>query len=275
MYKILVCLAFLALPLAPLRAATVTNAITYVTRPTGPLLLDASIPDGPGPFATVIIVHGGGFTKGNKVTYVPPIFQPLTRGGFAWFSIDYRLAPNATAKDQVDDVLTALAWVHEHAAQYKVDPKRVVLLGESAGAYLVDYVAMVAPRSDPIAAVVSFYGPADFTFKGIAAKLSPPMQTFFGVTPQTKDMEAQLRTISPYFMVHAGLPPFLLLHGTADEQVDYEQSPHFCAALKAKGNSCELYTVQGARHGMGQWEENAGQLAYKEKVVTWLKQTLR
>jgi alpha-L-fucosidase 2 len=274
MYKILVCLALLALPLPSLRAATVTNAIPYVTRPSGPLLLDASIPDGPGPFATVIIVHGGGFTKGNKVTYVPPIFQPLTHGGFAWFSIDYRLAPDATAKDQVDDVSAALAWVHQHAAQYKVDPKRVVLLGESAGAYLVDYVAMVAPKSDPIAAVVSFYGPADFTFKGVAAKLSPPMRTFFGVTPQTTNVEAQLQTMSPYFMVHAGLPPFLLLHGTADEQVDYGQSPHFCEALKAKGNSCELYTVQGARHGMGQWEENAGQLAYKDKVVEWLKQTL-
>jgi acetyl esterase len=274
MYKRVACLALLALPLASLHAATVTNAITYVTRPSGPLQLDASIPDGPGPFATVIIVHGGGFTKGSKVTYVPPIFQPLTRGGFAWFSIDYRLAPDATAKDQIDDVLSALAWVHQHAAEYKVDPKRVVLLGESAGAYLVDYVSMVAPRSDPIAAVVSFYGPADFTFNGVAAKLPPALRTFFGVTPQTTNVEAQLRTISPYFMVHGGLPPFLLLHGTADEQVDYGQSPRFCEALKAKGNSCELYTVQGARHGMGQWEENAGQLEYKEKVVTWLKQAL-
>ncbi len=274
MHKILICLASLVLWSLPLRAATVTNAIEYVTRPTGPLLLDASIPDGPGPFATVIIVHGGGFTKGNKVTYVPPIFQPLTRGGFAWFSIDYRLAPAATAKDQIDDVLSALAWVHQHAAQYKVDPKRIALLGESAGAYLVDYVAMVAPKDDPIAAVVSFYGPADFTFHGMAARLPPAMRAFFGVTPQTTNVEAQLQSMSPYFMVRAGLPPFLLLHGTADEQVAYEQSPHFCEALKAKGNSCELYTVQGARHGMGQWEENAGQLGYKEKVVSWLKQTL-
>ena len=42
-----------------------------------------------------------------------------------------------------------------------------------------------------------------------------------------------------------------------------------------KGNRCDLYTVQGARHGMGQWEENSDQLEYKEKVVSWLKQTLR
>lgn len=253
-------------------ATTVTNSIEYVTRPSGPLQLDASIPDGPGPFSAIIIVHGGAFTMGSKVTYVPPIFQPLARAGFAWFTIDYRLAPAATAKDQLDDVLSALAWVHQHAAQYKVDPKRVVLLGESAGAYLVDVVAMVAPKETPIAAVVSFYGPADLTSDEF--KLPPALRPFFGLTPQTTDVEAQLRSVSPYYMVHAGLPPFLLLHGSADEQVPYQQSPRFCDALKAKGNQCELYTIPDARHGMGQWEQNAGQLEYKQKVVDWLKQTL-
>ena len=271
MRKMFVCLALLMLSAAAVFGATVTNSIDYVSRPTGPLQLDASIPDGPGPLAAVIIVHGGAFTMGSKVTYVPPIFQPLTRGGFAWFTIDYRLAPAATAKDQVDDVLSALAWVHQHAAQYKLDPKRIALLGESAGAYLVDYVAMIAPKDNPIAAVVSFYGPPDLTF---AIKLPPAMLPIFGVTSQTTDVEGQLRSVSPYFMVHPGLPPFLLLHGTADEQVPYQQSPRFCEALKAKGNQCELYSIPGARHGMGQWEQNAGQLEYKQKVVDWLKQTL-
>jgi acetyl esterase len=275
MRKSLIYLSCLFLCCAAAPAAKVTNSIVYTTRPSGPLQLDASIPDGPGPFAAIIIVHGGGFSRGNKVTYVPPIFQPLTRGGFAWFSIDYRLAPNATAKDQIDDTLTALAWVHAHAAEYKVDPKRIALLGESAGAYLVDYAAMIAPSSTPIAAVVSFYGPADLTIRSIPGKMSDAMQTFFGVTAQTTDVDTQLLKMSPYTMVRGGLPPFLLLHGTADEQVPYQQSPRFCEALKAKGNRCELFTVQGARHGMGQWEENSDQLAYKEKVVAWLKETLR
>jgi acetyl esterase len=274
MRKTLVCLIYLLCSCALVPAAKVTNSIVYVTRATGPLQLDASIPDGPGPFAAVIIVHGGGFARGNKITYVPPIFQPLTRGGFAWFSIDYRLAPSATALDQIDDTLAALAWVHAHATEYKVDPKRIVLLGESAGAYLVDYAAMTAPAKNPIAAVVSFYGPADLTLSGSSTKLPEPMRTFFGITAQTTDADAQLHKMSPYFMIHAGLPPFLLLHGTADEQVPYEQSPRFCEALKAKGNKCALYTVPGARHGMGQWEENSDQLEYKEKVVSWLKQTL-
>lgn len=268
-------IASLLLLAAGLHAATVSNNIVYATRPSGPLHLDASIPDGPGPFRAVLIVHGGGFSRGNKVTYVPPIFQPLTHGGFAWFTIDYRLAPSAHVQDQIDDVMSALAWVHRHAAEYRVDPRRIALLGESAGAYLVDYVAIAAPKSTPVAAVVSFYGPADMVSQRQGRPLPEAMRTFFGVTGDKAAYEENLRKLSPFYMIRKDLPPFLLLHGTADEQVPYEQSPRFCEALKAHGNRCELYTVPGARHGMGQWEEHADQQGYKLKVVEWLSQTLR
>jgi acetyl esterase len=69
------------------------NDIEYSTVAGVSLKLDANIPDGPGPFPTVIVVHGGGFTGGNKQMYVTPMFEPLTRASFTWFSIDYRLAP--------------------------------------------------------------------------------------------------------------------------------------------------------------------------------------
>ena len=81
-------LSLLLLIALPACASTVTNEIQFASRPSGPLTLDASIPDGTGPFATVLIVHGGGFFRGNKTTYVTPIFQPLTSAGMAWFTID-------------------------------------------------------------------------------------------------------------------------------------------------------------------------------------------
>lgn len=256
--------------------ATVTRDIEYVKRGTTPLLLDASVPDGPGPFPAVIIVHGGGFVRGNKLTYVPPLFLPLTEAKFAWFTIDYRLAPASKLPDPVDDVLSALAWVHAHAAEYKVDPKRVALMGESAGAYLVDYAAMKAPKELPVAAVVSFYGPHDFE---LSAKkrgtVSEGMRGLTGVTELNEEGVKRLTALSPYSMVRKGLPPFLLLHGTADEQVPYEQSPRFCEALKANGVPCEVYTVPGARHGIGSWEQSPETQGYKVKMVEWLRQTLR
>ena len=255
--------------------ATRTNNIEYLRRASGAIRLDASVPTGVGPFPTVIIVHGGGFERGNKAMYVPPVFDPLTRAGFEWFSIDYRLAPNAKVQDQVDDVQSALDWVYAHAEQYHVDKKRIALLGESAGAYLVDYVAATAPKSTPIAAVVSFYGPSDLTRQFRDKPVPEVLQSFFGVGGTTELSEERLRLVAPRYMVHAGMPPFLLLHGTADEQVPYEQSPDFCAALKREGNSCELVTVPGARHGIGQWEQHANQQAYKGKIVDWLKAELQ
>src|SRR5579871_1250905 len=64
-------------------------------RPGGhPLLLDLHVPEGAGPFPAAILIHGGGFDQGSKSTNVKPLFEPLSDAGFAWFSIDYRLAPS-------------------------------------------------------------------------------------------------------------------------------------------------------------------------------------
>src|SRR5262245_9880232 len=57
------------------------------------LLLDLHVPDGPGPFPAAILVHGGGFDAGSRATNMSPTFEPLADAGFAWFSIDYRMAP--------------------------------------------------------------------------------------------------------------------------------------------------------------------------------------
>src|SRR5947209_15265074 len=69
-----------------------------------PLLLDLHVPDGPGPFPAAILVHGGGFDEGSKSTNVRPLFEPLAKAGFAWFSIDYRLAPQFRFPEAIEDV---------------------------------------------------------------------------------------------------------------------------------------------------------------------------
>src|SRR5271163_4665227 len=58
------------------------------------LRLDAVIPEGPGPFPAAVIVHGGGWVRGDRRIDVAPLFQPLEDAGIAWFSISYRLATN-------------------------------------------------------------------------------------------------------------------------------------------------------------------------------------
>src|SRR6266478_8514527 len=78
-------------------------------RPGGkPLLLDLHVPDGPGPFPAAILVHGGGFDEGSKSTNVRPLFDVLAGAGFAWFSVDYRLAPLAHHKEANEDVVSSI-----------------------------------------------------------------------------------------------------------------------------------------------------------------------
>ena len=139
--------------------STLRKDIEYARVGEVSLKLDANIPEGTGPFPAVIIVHGGGFTAGNKQKFVTPIFEPLSHGGFAWFSIDYRLAPKFPFPAAIEDVDQAIEYVKTHAPEYKVDPKRVALLGESAGGHLVSYVGTQSDRRWSVAAVVSFYGP--------------------------------------------------------------------------------------------------------------------
>src|SRR5258707_10630937 len=115
---------------AALAAAMDQNDVEFA-RPGGvSMTLDLHLPDGKGPFPAAIIVHGGSFSHGNKRTYVTPLFDVLSNAGFAWFTINYRLAPDYQFPAAVDDVQSAVIWVKSNAPKYRIDPKRVVLIGE-------------------------------------------------------------------------------------------------------------------------------------------------
>src|SRR5215471_2286257 len=127
-----------------------------------PLLLDLHVPDGPGPFPAAILVHGGGFDAGSRTTNMSPTFQPLADAGFAWFSIDYRMAPEFRFTEAREDVDAAITWVKANARTYKVNPAKIVLAGESAGGFLVNYAATHETPASRVAAVVDIYGPVDY-----------------------------------------------------------------------------------------------------------------
>jgi len=241
------------------------------------LTLDASIPDGRGPFPTVIIVHGGGFARGDKQTYVPPLFAPLSDAGFAWFTINYRLHPQVRFPAPVEDVEAAIRFVRAHAREYKVDLRRVVLMGESAGGTLVSFVGVQNRSAIKLAAVVPFYGVHDWEQRAAeeaAGKVGPSIWREFFSVPAGNSMAAlaRMREVSAATYVRKGLPPFLLIHGTSDQQVNYQQSVTMQQRMNQAGNLCDLITVEGGPHGM------AVITKYPEtgvRMIAWLKITLR
>src|SRR5215469_9248279 len=136
MYGVIMALACTA----NLAAAAMDEKDVEFARPDGkPLLLDLHVPNGAGPFPAAILVHGGGFDEGSRSTNVRPLFDVLANAGFAWFSIDYRMAPEYRFPQAMEDVNSAIEWVKDHAKKYHVDPAKIVLAGESAGGFLVNY----------------------------------------------------------------------------------------------------------------------------------------
>jgi alpha-L-fucosidase 2 len=259
-------------------------------RPGGkPLYLDLYVPEGPGPFPAAILVHGGGFDEGSKSTNVRPLLKPVANAGFAWFSIDYRLAPQFHFSDAISDLNTSIRWVKANAATYHVDVSKIAIIGESAGGFLVNYAGTHNTGETQVAAVVDFYGPVDYGKLAELRRDHPErfnMATinrhaahgggihFFGVEQLDAQGLAKLHDISPIAAVHSGMPPFLCIHGTKDDQVAYEQSTAMCDAMHKVGASCELITIEGGGHGMSSWRDS-GMQHWQPEMISWLKKTLK
>jgi acetyl esterase/lipase len=181
--------------------------------------------------------------------------------------MNYRMAPDYQLPAAMDDVESAVRWVKVHAAKYRVNPKRLVLIGESAGGFLVAYAGATSKSDDRVAAVVDFYGPNDLVLQTEKRRSEPEdpskphhpgLLEFMGFKSwEDAGIVEKLRASSPATLVSKNMPPFLFIHGNADEQVPYEQSLKMCEAMRKAGVKCEVITVEGGRHGMLSWEKGA------------------
>ncbi len=266
------------LPAAPVRPATgeQINDIEYARLGDLSLRMDAHIPEGPGPFPAAIIVHGGGWFSGDSRHNVQPLFEPLADAGFAWFSINYRLTNDISMFGQaVDDVEAAANFIYDHASGYRIDRDRMALIGESAGAQLASMAALRGKLKANIRAVVAFYGPADLVMLAKTSKQIPEsVRKSVEGTPFEAMVLAGLAQLSPINHVSRNMPPFLLIHGTDDGMVPFEQSKNFCDRIHQAGASCELYPVKGGDHGI-LWWDSVHLTAYKHHMVAWLEKELR
>jgi alpha-L-fucosidase 2 len=275
---------------ASLSAAALDQKDVEYARPNGKaLLLDLHVPDGPGPFPAAILVHGGGFDEGSKSTNVKPLFEPLADAGFAWFSIDYRLAPAVRFPQPAEDLDGAIRWLKANAAAYRVDVSKIAIIGESAGGFLVNYVGTHETPATRVAAVVDFYGPTDYGKLAELRRDHPERFNmtsinrhaangggihFFGVEQLDQAGLAKLWTVAPIAAVHKGMAPFLCIHGTKDDQVAFDQSPAMCAAMNKAGAGCEVIAIEGGGHGMSGWRAPEMQ-HWKAEMIVWLKVTMK
>jgi acetyl esterase/lipase len=229
--------------------ATLTHANCVVSTPLGyrPLHLDLHVPPGDGPFPVLLWIHGGGWMTGSRVWTVDQQFhERMLARGYAVADVDYRLALEAVWPAQQADIDAAVRWLRHHAVALRIDPDRFAVLGESAGGQLAAIAALTGTGDSAIQAVILWYGPADLSnrrdqddpFEFPAVLLGGPLA----------ERTALARLASPLHNIHAGAPPFLLVHGTEDETVPFAEAVGFAEALRAQGVRCDVLPVEGAGH---------------------------
>ncbi len=289
MLSIVTRLLILAIAFSVSAMADMKKDVEYGREDNVPLLLDAYSLEGPGPFPTVVYVHGGGFTGGDKKGLPKPLFDRLSAAGFNWVSVNYRLAPRYPFPAETDDVERAIAYLKAHASEYKIDPHRLVLMGASAGGHLVSFVGVKHNPANRVAAVVSFYGEHDLVNRTKPQTdcvmdgkvihtaqptvcLSPGLKAFLDINDVNADTAKVIREASPVTYVSKDMPPYLLVHGDKDLNVPYEQSVLMCAAMKEVGANCEILTVKGGGHGG--WDEDPSMQGYVQQVLDWLQRVL-
>ena len=241
-----------------------------VFAPASRLQLDAFVPRSNLPVPAVIVVHGGGWEAGDKVTYVTPLFEPLARAGLAWFSIDYRLTPDVTHEAQLEDVRQALRFVRASHRRFNIDPARIVLLGESASGQMVTLLGAEDPS---LAGIVSFYGVYDFPAMVTDASPRSLLVRLFRRSRLDDDSRQLLREYSPLYRAHAKMPPILLVNGTGEPL--WTQAQAFARRLEELGVRHELIALDGAPHGLENWEGHPEWTTYKARMIEWIRRVVR
>jgi acetyl esterase/lipase len=233
------------------------------------LKLDAFMPRTPRPVPAVIVVHGGGWEAGDKVTYVTPLFEPLARAGLAWFSIDYRLTPGSTHEEQLADLREAIRFIRGGRTRFNIDPARIVLVGESASGQMVTQIATEDPG---LAGVVSFYGVYDFPSMVTDSSPRSLLVRLFRRDLLDDESREVLRRYSPLYQAHRKMPPVLLVNGTGERL--WAQAQALAQRLSDLGVSHEVIALDGAPHGLENWEGHAGWTTYKRRFVDWIRQVV-
>lgn len=247
----------------------VQQALEYAQHDGAKLTGNLYVPKGAGKYPTLVAVHGGGWQAGSATSYQH--WGPyLAQRGYGVFSIDYRLVREGrkTYPEAVHDVRAAVQFLRSRGEAIKVDPDRIGLIGDSAGAHLAALVALagdkppfaVGYKDDPFAGVstrvkvcVGIYGVYDLAAQWEHDLVHRPFdiiaQKFLGVA--LVDDRRIFFEASPlsYVMRDNNQTSFLLAWGTEDDIVERRtQSDAFLIALKQAGFFVRPVIVQGAPH---------------------------
>lgn len=223
------------------------------------------------PSGALLWVHGGGFVLGDPVTYHDVCSRYAAELGVTVVSVDYRLAPEHPFPAGLGDCYAALRWLHDSAAELGVDPARIAVGGDSAGAGLAATLAQLAHdraevdvcfqlliypmlddrtvlRTDHAGTGQLVWTPASNRFGWTSYLGHPPVET------EQRPYAAGARRTDL-----RGLP--LAWIGVGDVDLFHAEDVAYAERLRAAGVACELHVAPGLYHGADGFREQQSAVA--------------
>ena len=244
----------------------------------------------------IIYFPGGGFTTTDYEKFIEMRFA-LAKAGFVVAAAEYRVVPNKFPAI-LEDGKSAVRFLKAHADAYGIDASKIGVLGDSAGGYLSQMVAVTGNEKEfdkgdnlhvdsTVQAAATLYGISDL--RNIGAGFDEAIQKVhqspavteallvngvaFNEYPGASILSDSDKALAASSLGHIkkNLPPFLIMHGTEDKLVSPVQSEQLYEALKQNGNRVTYVKVEGAAHGDTVWFQKP----IIDKVVTWFKDNLK
>lgn len=201
------------------------------------------------PVPVVVRIDGcPGWGPGDRRAAMLPFVNPaMARAGFLAVGISVRHSGQAVFPAQLQDVQAAVRWVRRNRLGLPVDAERIGVWGQSAGGHLAAMAGLNSSAgAGGVQAVATISAPSDLTRHGGEMRIDRPSP----VTALVGGDMSRLRAASPVAHVHAGAPPYLIIHGTSDETVPYEQAELLHRALLAAGADSRLLPIAGGHHNL-------------------------
>ena len=242
-----------------------------------PIIAPYLPPEGKANGTAVVIFPGGGYQHLSMQKEGSDVANWLAGTGVTAFVVRYRLGPTYHHPIELGDAQRAIRIVRSRAAEWGIDPRRLGIIGFSAGGHLASsagthYDAGNASSSDPIERVSSR---PDFmlllypviTFRDTALMHRGSRDNLIGKTPDN----ALVQLLSNEMQVTRDTPPTFLAHSTDDKTVPVENSIMFYEALKAKGVPAEMHIFEYGGHGFGLAPNDATLGAWTTLADAWIR----
>lgn len=191
------------------------------------------------PAPVLLYFHGGGYSSGGKHFEGSHLKHRMAQRGWVVLSANYALRPHATWPEHLIDAKRVIAWVHENADAFGMDPQKIVSSGSSAGAHLSVHCALTAndPRLQP-------------GFEEVDTRLAGAVLLYGYFGRYYGGDRHEEPTSHPLDLPAEDAPPMVLVHGDRDNYVHVQQARELAAHLGEGSSRAVAYAeLPGAQHG--------------------------